>query len=59
MTLAVAILVVIRGFLLRPIQMITERFASLAQEQLYLGIVWAGPLLVLATAIALLLVAMA
>jgi len=28
-------------------------------EQLYLSIVWAGPLLVLATAIALLLVAMA
>lgn len=30
-TLAVAILVVIRGFLLRPIQMITERFRSLAK----------------------------
>ena len=30
MTLAVAILVVLRGFLLRPMQMITERFASLA-----------------------------
>jgi methyl-accepting chemotaxis protein len=29
--LAVVILVVIRGFLLRPLQMITERFASLAK----------------------------
>jgi methyl-accepting chemotaxis protein len=29
--LAVAILVVIRGFLLRPIQMINERFRSLAE----------------------------
>jgi methyl-accepting chemotaxis protein len=31
-TLAVAIIVVIRGFLLRPIQMINERFRSLAQD---------------------------
>jgi methyl-accepting chemotaxis protein len=30
-TLAVAIIVVIRGFLLRPIQMINERFSSLAE----------------------------
>ncbi len=30
-TLAVVILVVIRGFLLRPMQMLTERFASLAR----------------------------
>jgi hypothetical protein len=30
-TLAVAIIVVIRGFLLRPIEMINERFLSLAE----------------------------
>jgi len=30
-TLAVVMLVVIRGFLLRPMQMITERFAALAR----------------------------
>jgi hypothetical protein len=39
--------------------LVQRAFGKYVQEQLYLCIVWAGPLLVLATAIALLLVAMA
>ena len=39
--------------------LVQRAFGKYVQEQLYLSIVWAGPLLVLATAIALLLVAMA
>lgn len=39
--------------------LVQRAYGKYVQEQLYLSIVWAGPLLVLATAIALLLVAMA
>ena len=39
--------------------LVQRAFGKYVQEQFYLSIVWAGPLLVLATAIALLLVAMA
>jgi hypothetical protein len=39
--------------------LVKRAFGKYVQEQLYLCIVWAGPVLVLGTAIALLLVAMA
>jgi hypothetical protein len=39
--------------------LVQRAYGKYVQEQLYVSIVWAGPLLVLATALALLLVAMA
>jgi hypothetical protein len=54
--LGAALAVIITLFRFNFVQ---RAFGKYVQEQLYLGIVWAGPLLVLATAVALLLVAMA
>jgi hypothetical protein len=51
---ALAIIIVLFRF-----NLVQRACGKYVQEQLYLSIVWAGPLLVLATAIALLLVAMA
>ena len=51
---ALAIIIVLFRF-----NLVQRACGKYVQEQLYLGIVWAGPLLVLATALAVLLVAMA
>jgi hypothetical protein len=56
LVLGIAAAIIITLFRFNLVQ---RAFGKYVQEQLYLSIVWAGPLLVLATAIALLLVAMA
>ena len=56
LVLAAALTIIITLFRFNLVQ---RAFGKYVQEQLYHCIVWAGPLLVLATAIALLLVAMA
>ena len=56
LVLAAALTIIITLFRFNLVQRACGKYV---QEQLYLSIVWAGPLLVLATAIALLLVAMA
>jgi hypothetical protein len=56
LVLGVAAAIIITLFRFNLVQRACGKYV---QEQLYLSIVWAGPLLVLATAIALLLVAMA
>ena len=56
LVLGAALTIIITLFRFNLVQ---RAFGKYVQEQLYLSIVWAGPLLVLATAIALLLVAMA
>jgi hypothetical protein len=56
LVLGAALTIIITLFRFNLVQRACGKYV---QEQLYLAIVWAGPLLVLATAIALLLVAMA
>lgn len=56
LVLGAALAIIITLFRFNLVQRACGKYV---QEQLYLSIVWAGPLLVLATAIALLLVAMA
>jgi hypothetical protein len=56
LVLGIAAAIIITLFRFNLVQ---RAFGKYVQEQLYLCIVWAGPLLVLATAISLLLVAMA
>jgi hypothetical protein len=56
LVLGAALAIIITLFRFNLVQ---RAWGKYVQEQLYLSIVWAGPLLVLATAIALLLVAMA
>lgn len=56
LVLGAALAIIITLFRFNLVQRV---FGKYVQEQLYLSIVWAGPVLVLATAIALLLVAMA
>lgn len=56
LTLGAALAIIITLFRFNLVQRACGKYV---QEQLYLSIVWAGPLLVLATAVALLLVAMA
>jgi hypothetical protein len=56
LVLGAALTIIITLFRFNLVQRACGKYV---QEQLYLSIVWAGPLLVLATAIALLLVAMA
>lgn len=51
---AFAIIIILFRF-----NLVGRAFGKYVQEQLYLCLVWAGPLLVLATAVALLLAAMA
>lgn len=56
LVLGAALAIIITLFRFNLVQRACGKYV---QEQLYLGIVWAGPLLVLATALAVLLVAMA